>query len=409
MRNFLIVLKFELENYFKNKTYLITTFGLALLLAIGICVPTIINEFKSDSDNDSVEEVIRDEKMMIVDQNNIFQDLTLLETVFPKVNFEKADSVDTLKKAVENKEIKAGFVIEDLEHYTYYVYDKAMSDHNSEIFMELLKQNYIMNYAINNEIDFNELTVAINPNIEVNEMILGKDNMGQFWYCYTLVIVVFVLLTLYGQMIATSITVEKSNRSIEVLVTSTTPYSLLFGKVVAGAIAGVVQMGTILIAVLGSYHINREAWHGSLDMVLNIPANVIATFAIFGIGGYLFYAFLYGMLGALVSKTEDINKSSTGLQMILMVAYFIALFQISNPNGMVMKVASFLPFTSFISMFVRVAMGAATLAEVIISLIILFVSVILAGMLGAKIYRQQTLRYGNPIKFKDALKSLKDN
>ena len=95
--------------------------------------------------------------------------------------------------------------------------------------------------------------------------------------------------------------------------------------------------------------------------------------------------------------------------MILMIAYFVALFQLSNPNGMIMKIASFLPFTSFISMFVRVAMGSAQIYEVVISVAILFVSVILAGMLGAKIYRQQTLRYGNPIKFKDALKSLKIN
>ena len=157
-----------------------------------------------------------------------------------------------------------------------------------------------MQYATSKGIDYQELTVSINPIIESNEQILGKDNMGQFWYCYTLVIIVFVLLTFYGQMIATSITVEKSNRSIEVLVTSTTPYSLLFGKVFAGAIAGVIQMGIILITALGSYQLNRETWGGSLDMLLKIPSNVLLTFAIFGIGGYLFYAFLYGMLGALV-------------------------------------------------------------------------------------------------------------
>ena len=316
--------------------------------------------------------------------------------------------VSSIEKAVENKEIKAGFAVESTTQYTYYVYDKEMGDYNTEIFSEVLKQINVMQYATSKGIDYQELTVSINPIIESNEQILGKDNMGQFWYCYTLVIIVFVLLTFYGQMIATSITVEKSNRSIEVLVTSTTPYSLLFGKVFAGAIAGVIQMGIILITALGSYQLNRETWGGSLDMLLKIPSNVLLTFAIFGIGGYLFYAFLYGMLGALVSKTEDINKSSTGLQMILMIAYFVALFQLSNPNGMIMKIASFLPFTSFISMFVRVAMGSAQIYEVVISVAILFVSVILAGMLGAKIYRQQTLRYGNPIEFKDALKSLKD-
>ena len=210
-------------------------------------------------------------------------------------------------------------------------------------------------------------------------------------------------------MIATSITVEKSNRSIEVLVTSTTPYSLLFGKVFAGAIAGVIQMGIILITALGSYQLNRETWGGSLDMLLKIPSNVLLTFAIFGIGGYLFYAFLYGMLGALVSKTEDINKSSTGLQMILMIAYFVALFRLSNPNGMIMKIASFLPFTSFISMFVRVAMGSAQIYEVVISVAILFVSVIFSWNVRGKDLPSTNITFMViRLNLKIPLKSLKD-
>ena len=81
MRNFLIVLKFELENYFKNKTYLITTFGIAIVLAIGICIPTIFNF--NDKDKSSKEEVVtRDEKMILCDPNHVFDDLTLLEVVF---------------------------------------------------------------------------------------------------------------------------------------------------------------------------------------------------------------------------------------------------------------------------------------------------------------------------------------
>ena len=216
-----------------------------------------------------------------------------------------------------------------------------------------------------------------------------------------------MMIIFYGVMIATSITAEKSNRSIEVLVTSTSPNSLLFGKVIAGAIAGVVQVGFILGLALISYQINREAWGGALDMILNIPTNVIVTFAFFGLGGYLFYAFLYGAIGALVSKTEDINKSSGGVQMVVMLVYFAVLFQLSNIDGIIMKVASFLPISSYSAMFARVAMGSVAPWEVVLSFVILVISVFLAGIVGAKIYRMGTLRYGNPIKLRNAIKALK--
>ena len=211
----------------------------------------------------------------------------------------------------------------------------------------------------------------------------------------------------YGQMIAVSVTTEKSNRAIEVLVTSTTPNSLLFGKVIAGAVAGVLQSGIILGAVLVSYQLNRELWGGILDMVLNIPSDVLIVFALFGTLGYLFYAFLFGAMGALVSKTEDVSKSVSGLTMIIMVIYFFSLFQLSNVDGVIIKVLSFLPFSSYTTMFMRIAMGSVALWEIVVSLVILAVSVAGAGLLGAALYRMGTLRYGNPIKLSSALKGLR--
>ena len=111
------------------------------------------------------------------------------------------------------------------------------------------------------------------------------------------------------------------------------------------------------------------------------------------------------MLGALVSKTEDISKSSSPVMMIYIVSFMIAMFGMSSDsNNIVMKVASFVPFTSGNAMFVRVAMGSVPTWEVIVSGAILIVSCVVAGILAAKIFRYGTLHYGNPIKLKTALK-----
>ena len=230
---------------------------------------------------------------------------------------------------------------------------------------------------------------------------------SNYWYCYVLVIIVFMLIVYYGQMIAVSVTNEKSNRAIEVLVTSTSPNSLLFGKVIAGAVGGVFQMGVVLGATLISYQVNREQWGGMLDMFLHIPSEVLLAFAFFGLGGYLFYAFLYGAMGALVSKTEDISKSVSGLMVVIMAVYFFSLVQLTNVDGQVIRILSFLPVSSYSTMFARIAMGTVAPWEIIVSFLILAVSILGTGILGAKIYRMGTLRYGNPIKITSALKDLK--
>ena len=99
------------------------------------------------------------------------------------------------------------------------------------------------------------------------DVILGKDGINNFLYTYVMVFVLYFLILFYGQMIATSITTEKSNRAIEILVTSVDSTSLIFGKVLAGAIAGLVQTAVILGGAVLSYRFLGSGWNGQLDML----------------------------------------------------------------------------------------------------------------------------------------------
>ena len=112
-------------------------------------------------------------------------------------------------------------------------------------------------------------------------------------------------------------------------------------------------------------------------------------------------------MGALVSKTEDINKSAGGVQMVIMIVYFAGLSQLSNVDGVFMKVLSYLPISSYSAMFARVAMGSVGVWEAALSFVILVASIVGVGFLGSGIYRMGTLRYGNHIKLSNALKSLR--
>lgn len=419
MKRFITVFEFELMSYIKNKSFMITTILMAVLLGAVMFLPRFIDisdmlgiessesreETASGQEEQSGEDVAR---LGIVDENKVFLNQSLLEQAFGDAEFIFMANREELKRAVIKEEIDAGFYVKDDRNYQYYVLNRDMSDGNQVIFSEVLSLVHKQLYCEEQNLDYETFAAGYEAPIQCEEEILGKDAADNFWYCYALVIVIFMVIILYGVMIATSVTTEKSNRSIEVLVTSIDSKYLLFGKVFAGAAAVIVQLALILGAVLIGYGMNHTAWGDKLDMLLDIPADVLIAFAVFGIGGFLFYAFLYGAMGALVSKTEDINKTAGTLQMVIMLVYFAVLFQLQKPDGMIMKVCSFLPFSSYSAMFVRIGMGKVAPWEVVMSAVILFVSIFFVGWLAAKIYRMGTLRYGNPIKLSRALKDMKN-
>lgn len=412
MKKILIVLKYELKEYFSNKVFVGITVLLAVLGAGALFLPrfvdlsgiTGVRIVGSQEDSEEKAEGER-ELFLYADEAGIVQE-ELLRQMFPEADWRQADA-GSIRAAVESQEADAGFVVTGKTQFEYYVFNKPMVDNNTMIFEQAMKLFYRMDYCRTAGWDLNEITDMYDVPITVEEQVLNKDSGSNYWYCYVLVIIVFMLIVYYGQMIAVSVTNEKSNRAIEVLVTSTSSNSLLFGKVIAGAIGGVFQMGVLLGAILISYQANREQWGGMLDMFLHIPSEVLLAFAFFGLGGYLFYAFLYGAMGALVSKTEDVSKSASGLMIVVMIVYFFSLVQLTNIDGTIIKVLSFLPVSSYSTMFARIAMGTVAAWEIIVSFLILAISIAGAGILGAKLYRMGTLRYGNPIKFSKALKDLR--
>ena len=432
IKQFFIVLKFELENYFKNKAFVTTTFLLALVIAGVVIIPTWIPGFLGEDEQAPEPDISYDEDFegesdedFVEDEENGEEDFGFLDTLGVCIKEESGmdkeflqeaygaewilyEDESKLKKDVEEKTVDAGFVLEAEGEMTYIVNDLGMYDYMGDSVRMSLMEHYRIQYLMDKGLSQEEIWESESFYISMTTEVLGKNSGDNYWYTYILIFVVYFLIIFYGQMIATSVTTEKSNRAIEILVTSVNPNSLICGKVLAGAIAGVLQAAIILGAGFASYSLVKDAWDGMLDILFNIPANVLWVYAIFAVLSYLLYAFIFGMLGALVSKTEDISKSSMPVLMIYIVSFFIAIFGMtSNSNSTLMKVASYIPFTSGNAMFIRVSMGSVELWEILVSAGILGVSCVIAGILAAKIFRFGTLHYGNPIKFTTALKKVR--
>ena len=410
MKQFLTVLKFELNNYFKNKSFLITTVLIALVIAGVIIVPTLIPGLLDNINGSKDAQIVQEEVEESSEQYGIIAPEKVKESLslFPAKWVDYTDE-DAMKEAVEKDEIEAGFILRDNGEVTYIVNNLGMGDSNiMEQFRQCVlayeKEQYLLEKGLTPE----EIHQSERAFVTVTPEVLGKHSVNNFWYTYVLVFVVYFLILFYGQMIAVSVTTEKSNRAIEILVTSVNSNSLIFGKVLAGALAGIVQTVIILGTGFAAYMAVGEAWGGILDRLFDIPSRVLIAFGVFGILSYLLYAFIYGMLGALVSKTEDISKSSSPVTLIYVVSFLVAMFGLNVSDSMLIKVASFIPFTSGNAMFIRISMGSVDTWEILVSLILLAGTCVFTGILAAKIFRFGTLNYGNPIKIMRAIKSIRE-
>ncbi|MDD7740176.1 MAG: ABC transporter permease [Fusicatenibacter sp.] len=422
MKQFFIVLKFELGNYFKSKSFLITTLILAVLVSGLVVIPPLFmkkDRFSStetiqetDMEAMNIEEDLTEDQdalvLALADPKGVLSDEILLKESFGGYRWEDCQSLEEVKEKVENGSAAAGFVMEDELSYIYVVENLSMMDELQSEFETVYTTLYQERQMKEEGIDAEKVQEILSSSCTSQTEVLGKNSASNYWYTYILIFVLYFLVIFYGQMIATSVTSEKSNRAIEVLVTSVDSNSLIFGKVLAGAISGVFQVGAILGSGLLAYHFNADAWDHKLDFLFDIPMEVWGGFLLFGMLGYLLYAFIFGMLGALVSKTEDISKSASPITLIYVASFVVTMMGMMDSDSIVMKVASYIPFSSSDAMLARIALGSVSGWEIAVSAGILLVSVLLCGYLAAKIFRFGTLMYGNPVKFTHAIKKLKE-
>jgi ABC-2 type transport system permease protein len=195
---------------------------------------------------------------------------------------------------------------------------------------------------------------------------------------------------------------------MELLITSTRPNSLLFGKMIAAALSGLIQMSVLFGSAVLFYHLNASAWAGNavIASIFNMPLPIVGYVLVFFLLGFFLYAFMYGAIGSLVSRVEDLSTSIMPVMMCFVAAFIVVLTAVSsgNADSALMVVCSFIPFTSPMAMFARIAMSAPAWYEIVISIAILIAATAGIGVLSASIYRMGVLMYGKPPKPAELIK-----
>jgi ABC-2 type transport system permease protein len=208
---------------------------------------------------------------------------------------------------------------------------------------------------------------------------------------------------LYGQLIgycvavATGVVEEKATRVVEVLLAAVRPVQLLAGKIIGIGLVGLLQLAIIGIVGLAA---------ATAAGVITLPpdaATTIASVLLWFLLGYGFYSSLFAVAGAIVSRQEEVQNTTTPLNLLLVGSFFVAFStSVGGTDTTLSKVTSFLPPTAPLVMPLRIAAGDAALWQVAVSLVIMLVSIVAVVILASRLYEGAILRTGARVKLRDA-------
>ncbi len=411
MRQFPTILSYELKNYFKNKVFVGSTLFIVAVLAVVMFLPNLMDFFGSmgsgqeDSTQQSVILVSAPSQEL---GEGIVQAFT---TAFPDRSVTLTqDAIDQIKAQVSDGRADCAFVFDSLTSYTYYVLNRSLYDQTTQTANQVLVGLAQVEAMAQQGLTIDQASQILSLQIDTKEELLGVDQAQNYWYTYIMIMALYMVIMLYGQMVASHVATEKSSRAMELLITSASPVSMMFGKVLASCLAGFVQLAVIFGSALLFYQLNQDSWGGNnvMTSLFDMPPSLLVYMLVFFVLGFLLYAFLYGAIGSTATKLEDINTSVMPLTLLFIVAFCVVMFGLASGtvDNLAMLVCSFIPFTSPIAMFTRIAMSSVPPYQIALSIGLLAVSVVGIGVLSAKIYRVGVLLYGTPPKLGAILKTV---
>ena len=418
MKQLKTVFLYEYGNYMKNKVFLVFTIVVTALIILFLSVPPLFSDSISSifgsSGSNTTAAVGRTKSLLIVDKAGIFTSEEEAEKMLPEYNVKLQTSGSAedaaIKDSINNGEYNGAFFINSGTDYTYMSKSNGITTgFDSDEIYAAVKAKYqlsLYNEAGLSQEQISALMTA--PQLTVIES-GGSDFGDTYIYTYVLLMVLYISIILYGQLVATAIATEKSSRAMELLITSAKPNNLIFGKILGTGTAGLTQIGIWLAAVLVFYNINSSFWsqYEFISRIFSMPVDIVIYAVIFYVLGFFIFAALYGALGSLVNRVEEINTVALPVIVLVLVGFFGAFTAMASPNNLVVIVLSYIPvFTPFI-MFVRICVTDVPMYGIIISIALTAISAVGIGMLASKIYRLGTLMYGQRPSVKELAKMLK--
>lgn len=299
--------------------------------------------------------------------------------------------------------------------------------------------------------DFDEIMGKVRSDVRVDAYTLTnegkekKDSVEIYMIiAYVLSFLIYMFVAIFGSMVMRGVIEEKTNRIVEVIVSSVSSFELMMGKLIGVALVALTQFA-IWIILIGAVMFGLQGVVSSktaekmaevtaamsesslpdanvnpvdmgslgeissvMDQIAQINiGQILLCFLIYFVLGYLLYAAMFAAVGSAVDNEADTNQLSLPITIPLMIGLFIMLHTFQHPSSQLSVWASLIPFTSPMVMLARIPFGVVPTWQLLLSIFLLIVTFIAIAWASAKIYRVGILTYGKKATFKDLFKWLK--
>lgn len=432
-----LIIKREFIAKVRNKSFIVMTF-LSPLLFVGIAM---FVGYLSSMKADTRQIAIHDETGRFVNEflaknktseEYNYQDVSAIDlpTLKKSIEEEAYEGVLFIPKAKNNAALENEIQFISNESPSISFIEKTQDVIAKKMTLANLEAAHLDTLAIHQA----EAKVAINLKKASGEQSLKGLNEikiaigGAFGY----LIMMFIII--YGNMVMRSVIEEKTNRIIEIIISSVRPFQLMMGKIIGTSLAGILQFfiwAIIGLGLLFSASVFLGANVGATNQVppemmqsaqnelatsaqmyvaeiLNLPiAAILSCFVIYFIGGYFLYSSFYAAIGAAVDNETDSQQFLLPIIMPLVLGVYIGFFTVVNdPHGTVATIFSMVPLTSPIVMLMRIPFGVP-LWQIALSITLLFATFFLVVWFASKIYRVGILMYGKKPTWKELYRWLK--
>lgn len=430
-----IIIKREYLRRVSKKSFIILTFLTPLLFAALVFVPLWLSSIKGEDTKtiaiiDSTGKyapLFKDTKeFQFINSNSSLEEYRQKENkeVFAILNI-TGDLLLNPNAATlySEKQIPLGLKREIDNTLSKYLKDEKLASFNIPNLEEIIKES---------NIDFNIKTIKWGE--DGSEKSSSAEIASVVGMILTFIIYMFIIM--YGAMVMQGVMEEKTNRIIEVMVSSVKPFDLMMGKIIGIGFVGLTQvflwgvLSTILISVSmfafgGSISPNELATaqmtaNGMPDTIAAVQSTgaesqimeIINTinfgqigifFIIYFVGGYLLYSSLFAAIGSALDQQEDAQQFMTPMMILMVFALYAGIYSMENPDGPLAFWCSMIPFTSPIVMMVRLPFDIPVWQE-LLSVGLLYITAIFITWTSAKIYRIGILMYGKKPSIKEMIK-----
>lgn len=426
MKHLRIIIEREYLNKIRNKSFIIMTFVSPLIVVAFALIIGFLTDVNSKSNAKDI---------LILDESGLFG-TTFSDTETIHYEYLKDKTLQEARAEVLETS-KYGLLYipkEETAQKAFYSEESPslslVNELTSALEKTLFQYNLTQKGIDKAEIDSARTKITLQMENFTGEKTSEFDNVMKIAIGGVAGYLIFMFIIIYGNMIMRSVIEEKTNRIVEIIISSVKPFQLMLGKIIGTSLAGLTQfaiwlvIGGVLFAIAPSlFQVDTPtatqamAATESHSEISNIIAALYhfpfletsGVFLLFFVGGYLLYSSLYAMVGAMVDNETDTQQFLMPILIPLMLAFYVGMFSvIEEPHGTISVVFSYIPLTSPVVMLMRIPFGVAWW-EVLISLLLLYITFFLVIKIASKIYRIGILMYGKKPTYKEVWKWLKMN